>query len=126
MFGKDKTTENVIGCPLNNFKPCQKHACAWYTQIRGTNPNTGQEIDNWGCAIAWMPLLLLEGAKETRQGAAAIESFRNEMVTQNERSLTLQQMAIEREKLSKHPQIKEVHSVYPRIVDGRVELDEEE
>jgi hypothetical protein len=44
------------------------------------NPNTGEEIDRWDCAISFLPILLIEAAKEARQGAAATESFRNEMV----------------------------------------------
>jgi hypothetical protein len=48
--------------------------------LRGTNPNTGKEVDEWMCAITAMPMLQVEVAKETRQGAAATESFRNEVV----------------------------------------------
>lgn len=54
--------------------------CPWYTQVRGFDVNTGQEKDHWGCAIAWMPTLMVNTANEARQGAAATESFRNEMV----------------------------------------------
>lgn len=67
-------------CPLNNFEPCRQLDCTWFTQIRGTNPNTGQEVDDWGCAIAWLPLLLIENAKVSRETGAAVESFRNEVV----------------------------------------------
>ena len=66
-------------CPLLK-KSCIQHQCQWFIQLQGTNPQTGVATDEWGCAIAWLPILLIEGAKETRQGAAAIESFRNEMV----------------------------------------------
>ena len=51
--------------------------CAWFTQLRGVNPNTGKEVDEWMCAVNALPLLQIETAKETRQGAAATESFRN-------------------------------------------------
>lgn len=60
--------------------------CPWYTQVRGRNPNTGEDVDNWGCAIAWMPTLMINTANETRQGAAATESFRNDMVRQGEQT----------------------------------------
>jgi hypothetical protein len=70
-------------CPLIK-KDCIGLQCNWYTQIRGKNPNTGDDIDHWGCAIAWLPTLLINTANETRQGAAATESFRNEMVRDNE------------------------------------------
>lgn len=75
-------------CPLYK-EPCKELDCAWFIQLRGTNPNTGAPIDEWGCATAWMPILMIEQAKETRQAAAAIESFRNEMVEANVAALQM-------------------------------------
>jgi hypothetical protein len=69
-------------CPLLR-KPCIEHKCSWYTQVRGTNPNTGELIDGWGCAIAWMPMMQIETSQQARQAGAAVESFRNEMVRSN-------------------------------------------
>ena len=73
-------------CPLNSFEPCKQLDCAWFTQIRGTNPNTGEDVDEWACAIAWMPMLLIENSQQQRHTGAAVESFRNEMVKANESS----------------------------------------
>jgi hypothetical protein len=70
-------------CPLIK-KDCVGFQCSWYTQIRGVNPNTGEEVDHWGCAVAWLPTLMINTAAEVRQGAAATESFRNEMVREGE------------------------------------------
>ena len=72
------------GCPLDNFNPCRELDCAWFTQLRGMNPNTGKDIDEWGCAIAWMPVLMIENSQQQRSTSAAVESFRNEMVKANE------------------------------------------
>lgn len=81
-------------CPLGakceevkseNGKPVI-YRCPWYVQVRGFDVNTGQEIDNWGCAIAWMPALMINAANESRKGVAATESFRNEMVRQGEQT----------------------------------------
>ena len=66
-------------CPLIK-KDCIGLKCSWYTQIRGTNPNTGEPVDEWGCAITWMPILAIEVAQKENQTGAAIESFRNEVV----------------------------------------------
>lgn len=52
-------------------------------QIRGKHPQTGADIDEWGCSIAWTPMLLIENAKMQRETGAAVESFRNEMVKSN-------------------------------------------
>lgn len=76
-------------CPLQGFQPCKKLDCAWFIQVRGTNPNTGEEIDNWGCAVAWMPILMVENSQQQRQTGAAVESFRNEMVLANTQAALL-------------------------------------
>jgi hypothetical protein len=72
------------GCPLNSFEPCRQLDCAWFIQVRGTNPNTGKEVDEWACSMTWMPMLTIENSQQQRQTSAAIESFRNEMVKANE------------------------------------------
>lgn len=73
-------------CPLNNFEPCKQLDCAWFLKIRGTNPNTGEDMDDWGCSMSWLPILLIENAQMNRQTGAAVESFRNEMVKANQSS----------------------------------------
>lgn len=80
-------------CPLLQ-KECAGLQCAWFTQVRGMNPNTGKEIDEWACAIAWFPILLIENSQQQRQTGAAVESFRNELVKQIE--LTSRIKALER------------------------------
>lgn len=66
-------------CPLIK-KDCVETKCSWFTQVRGHNPNTGEEVDEWGCAITWLPMLTIENSQQQRQTGAAVESFRNEMV----------------------------------------------
>lgn len=73
-------------CPLDSFKPCRQLECAWFMKVRGTNPNTGQEVDDYGCSVAWLPVLMIENSQQQRQTGAAVESFRNEMVKANENS----------------------------------------
>ena len=72
-------------CPLIK-KDCIELQCSWFAQVRGTNPNTGKEIDEWGCSITWFPILMIENSQQQRQTGAAVESFRNEMVKSNESS----------------------------------------
>mgnify|MGYP003650626417 FL=1 len=43
-------------CPLHNFKKCKQFKCAWFVQMKGTNPNDGKEVDEYACAIAWLPV----------------------------------------------------------------------
>jgi len=70
-------------CPLLK-KECVGIQCAWMTQVRGTHPQTGKEIDEWSCAITWLPVLLIENSQQQRQTGAAVEAFRNEMVQGNQ------------------------------------------
>jgi len=72
-------------CPLLK-KDCIGLQCAWFTQMRGHNPNTGKEVDEWSCAMTWLPILLIENSQQQRSTGAAVESFRNEMVKANESS----------------------------------------
>jgi hypothetical protein len=67
-------------CPLNGFQPCRQFECAWFTQLRGTNPNTGKEVDEWGCAMAWLPVLLVDNSQKQGQTGSAVESLRNTLV----------------------------------------------
>ena len=69
-------------CPLVK-KECLGLQCSWFTQVRGTNPNTGAEVDEWACAMAWLPVLLIENSQQQRSTGAAVESFRNEVVKAN-------------------------------------------
>jgi hypothetical protein len=68
-------------CPFHQ-KDVRKvcHKCPLYVSLRGTNPNTGEEVDQWGCSLAFMPMLTIENSQQQRQTGAAVESFRNEMV----------------------------------------------
>jgi len=75
-------------CPLIK-KDCIGLQCSWFTQIRGVNPNTGEPVDEWGCAITWMPMLLIENSQQQRSTGAAVESFRNEVVKGNQENQQL-------------------------------------
>jgi len=72
-------------CPLLKGA-CIEHGCRWYIQVLGNNPQTGAPLDKWGCAVEWLPVLLIENSQQQRQTGAAVESFRNESVN-NARSV---------------------------------------
>ena len=71
-------------CPLGST--CEEAVdgvikrCAWYTKMVGLDPNTGKEVDDWACSMAWMPMLQVEMSKTNRGQTEALESFRNETV----------------------------------------------
>ena len=80
--------ETQLVCPLGSV--CQEirdgkiYRCAWFVQLIGKDPQTGKEHDEEGCAMQWMPILLTENARTNRGQTQAIESFRNEMVRQQQ------------------------------------------
>jgi hypothetical protein len=76
--------EPKSNCPLNNFDPCKQMECGWFMKVAGTNPNTGEPLEDWGCAITWIPVMLIENGRQQNSTAVAVESFRNEMVKNNE------------------------------------------
>ena len=75
--------KNGTFCPLIK-KDCVGLTCAWFTRVQGYDMNSGNQVDNYECAISWLPMLLIENSGQQRQTGAAVESFRNEMVKANE------------------------------------------
>lgn len=80
--------EKKMICPLM-MSECLKdgklingevHACQFWINVRGKDPETGDPINREECTITAIPLLLLENAKMQYQTGAAIESLRNETV----------------------------------------------
>jgi hypothetical protein len=72
VFNRDKKKM----CPFMR-KPCIESDCTLWILVRGKDPQSNKEIDDYGCAIAWMPVLQIENAQQTRQAGAAVESLRN-------------------------------------------------
>ena len=78
-----------VVCPLTGDE-CMQHGCAWYIHMLGKHPQTGADVNQFDCAVKWLPVLLIENAQQTRQMGAAVESFRNEVVKGNETAMQLQ------------------------------------
>ena len=89
IFEKEATKESPH-CPYVQG-PCMKEKCTMWLNVRGQMPadmetptgkiKGGEIIDQWGCAITWTPVLLVEVAGKIRSGTAATESYRNETVS---------------------------------------------
>lgn len=68
-------------CPLHKADMSTVcHTCPWWTLIRGKHPQSEELIDDWRCAVAVLPVLLIENAQMQRQTGAAVETFRNEVI----------------------------------------------
>lgn len=108
--------ENGKFCPLIK-KDCIGLQCAWFTKVSGYDINSGKQIDDWHCAIGWMPLLIIESAGQQRQTGAAVESFRNEMVKAQQSAQQVLLKAVE----TVSPKIEqiEVAATKPKLIRGK-------
>lgn len=113
-------------CPLLN-KKCIKHQCVWYNMLQGKHPQTGLDVQEWGCSIAWIPLLLVENGKQTVGVQAATESFRNEMVkSQNAMNKLLQSNESAKSLMENTVSIFELIGNHQKAVEEKDEKQEEE
>ena len=78
-------------CPLIG-EDCLGLKCSWFTQIRGTHPQTGEEIDEWGWAVNWIPTLLIENSQQQSQTGAAVESLRNETLNRLSQTISMKKI----------------------------------
>ena len=84
-------------CPLIR-RACTEHQCAWYTHLIGQNPQSGDPVDTWGCAMTVLPILLVENSNHSRETVARVDQFR-ELATQVVRSNALRQPTDELKRL---------------------------
>jgi len=105
-------------CPLLN-KKCIKHQCVWYNMLQGKNPQTGADVHEWGCSIAWLPLLLVENSSKLNGVQSATESFRNEMVKGQSMMNTILSTTA-----SKRKEMKEISSLWGKIGNHQKAMDE--
>lgn len=64
--------------------------CHWYTKLMGTNPQTGADMEQWGCAMRFLPMLSVENSMTNRQVGASVQSLRNEVVKRQDAALKQQ------------------------------------
>jgi hypothetical protein len=85
--------DTKIICPMMGGDVCVEDgairngelvACRFWVYVQGMNPQTGETMNHKDCAMSWMPVLMIENSKVNRETGAAVESFRNEMVKNND------------------------------------------
>lgn len=73
--------EPIIHCPLHSEvaeAPCvvikdnKLYHCAWHTEMDGVDPTTGKPVKSKGCALAFIPILLVEISQTNRGQTGAI------------------------------------------------------
>lgn len=85
--------ETVLTCPLGSkceeAKDGKIYRCAWYTRLQGKNPQSEEIIDQWGCAISWLPIMQAEVAQTNRGQTEAICSMRDENIKRQDIALQI-------------------------------------
>ncbi len=90
----DPVSKIEVACPLNG-KQCLdgtredfpanavggKMKCRWWQHLAGKDPQSEKTIDQFDCAIAWMPVVTIEGAQMGRQTGASVDKVANEVAT---------------------------------------------
>ncbi len=76
-------------CPLIG-ESCRQLECMWYTKVSGVHPQTGENVEEYGCAVAWIPFLQMDNTMHVNQAGAAIESLRNETVEKMSPTIPIQ------------------------------------
>jgi hypothetical protein len=90
----DPQTKFEVACPLNGklcvdgsredfpeTKVGGKVTCRWWQHLAGKDPQSEKMIDQFDCAIAWMPTVTIEAAQMGRQTAASVDKVANEIVS---------------------------------------------
>lgn len=83
MLPDEKVMCHHTGFQMSCFDGVTRCKCRKWVQLMGHNPNTGEQINKWDCVDSIIPHLMIENSQQQRQTAAAVESFRNEMVEAN-------------------------------------------
>jgi len=85
--------KTVLTCPFQSkceeIKDNAIHKCVFFIELEGKNPQNGEFTKEKGCAISWLPILMIENSQQQRQTSAAVESFRNEMIKSQEEFINL-------------------------------------
>lgn len=71
-------------CPLIK-KDCVEHKCRFWIHVSGKHPQSGATLDHFDCAVAWLPVLLVDNARHTVGVQAAVESMRNEVIQRQDK-----------------------------------------
>ena len=91
MIETDKPrAKGDMKCPLWQ-KPMKQvcHTCEWWVQLRGKHPQGEEVIDHWGCAVAWLPVLMIENSQQQRHTAASVDKVANVMQTAGDEATAL-------------------------------------
>ena len=68
-------------CPLGG--ECERivdgklEICMWQVHLEGKNPQNGKDVDRKDCAMAVLPILMVQATEASRQISSSADSVRN-------------------------------------------------
>jgi hypothetical protein len=81
----------ILTCPLGSkceeIRDNKLHRCAWYTCLQGKNPQSDEILDEWRCAMTWMPIMMVENAQVGRGVNLAVNMMRDETINRQDRAI---------------------------------------
>ena len=83
------TGEPDMTCPYRGGRLCAKvcPTCVMQIELLGKNPNTGEDMARWDCALRVQHVLTVEGNLYTMGVRSAVDDMKNEVVEQNHQAL---------------------------------------
>lgn len=81
-------SEVRLSCPLGaqceEIKDNVLTRCCWHTHLVGKDPQSNKDIDEWRCAMSWLPIMLTEVAQASRGTTQSVVSLRDESVSRQD------------------------------------------
>jgi hypothetical protein len=99
---------SFVGCPIlsvgqPDMVPCVEHRCRWFQKIEGTNPQTGEPVEPWDCAVPMLFVAVLENAKQQRDTRKAVAEMHQTVKDGNTGLLTGLQRALKLRESTQRP-----------------------
>lgn len=92
--------KEITSCPYGH--KCEKmvdentiERCAWYQEIKGENPQTGEPLDKRMCAVTFQNLLLVQLTSGDNDIVQTLNAFRNNMDKQGQVALKMQALMMD-------------------------------
>lgn len=103
---QDANAKRECACPLNgelcidgtrddfpNGSDGRPLKCRWWQHLYGKDPQADKNIDQWDCAVAWLPITTIEAAQMSRQTGASVDKLANQ-VAEVKQGITVMSSAV--------------------------------
>jgi hypothetical protein len=94
-------------CPFIG-KKCIESKCQFWTHLQGKNPQSEGTFDKFGCAIEFLPILLVENAQMIRQTAASTDKVATQVQKSRAEFIGALSQDAQKRLLDADPQVKQI------------------